>query len=519
MTPLVLAATFGGVGSILAALVAGGILLMRPQTPADRRPASAVFVLDDHRILDMTETGRDFFSDRVDGECTRERLVALFQRLCTEFEGAMATLRDRRRATLTTRDGSRTLALEHDGRLTRITVTEAETETLALDRASHASMRDELSTLRAMAENLPYPCWREDRQGQIQWINGAYLALVSERAGADPGCWPPAPLFDDAAHVAGETRRFQLSGRTSVAHGWFDVTATRLGDDLILTAMPADALVRSEAALAEFKHTMSRTFAQLTVGLAVFDRDRRLAVFNPALTDLTTLPIDLLLSRPSLESFLDALRARDRMPEPRDYTSWRERVLRVEREAEDGTYSDLWHLPSGQTFRVAGRPQPDGAFALLLEDVSAEIGLTRRFRAEIQTGEAVLDELDDAVAVFDRTGEILITNRSYDMLWQTASQDGVAPMSARDAIEIWRRGTVGEADWEGTQTFVAHAGPRERREQSCMLLDGRPMVVSLAPLPSGSSLVRFSLPAERPERSSDLVPVRGRERIADALKA
>jgi len=49
-----------------------------------------------------------------------------------------------------------------------------------------------------------------------------------------------------------------------------------------------------------FVQTLTKTFAQLSIGLAIFNRERQLVLFNPALIDLTALPADFLTGRPHL---------------------------------------------------------------------------------------------------------------------------------------------------------------------------------------------------------------------------
>ena len=90
-------------------------------------------------------------------------------------------------------------------------------------------------------------------------------------------------------------------------------------------------------------------------------------LFNPALGDLTGLAPEFLSTRPTLFSLLDALRERRMIPEPRDYKHWPREMLKLE--AAAGQYMDLWSLPGGQTYRVTGQPHPDGAIALLMEDI------------------------------------------------------------------------------------------------------------------------------------------------------
>ncbi len=162
-----------------------------------------------------------------------------------------------------------------------------------------------------------------------------------------------------------------------------------------------------------FVQTLTKTFAQLSVGLAIFDADRRLVLFNPALHDLTLLPAEFLIARPTLFSFLDRLRDHQMIPEPKDYSSWRDQMGALESAAAEGSYHETWPLPNGQTFRVTGKPHPNGAIAFLLEDISDEVSLTRKFRSQIDISAAVIDNLETAICVFSSSGSLVLANECH----------------------------------------------------------------------------------------------------------
>ena len=66
------------------------------------------------------------------------------------------------------------------------------------------------------------------------------------------------------------------------------------------------------------------------IGLAVFDKNRRLGLFNPALTDLVKIDAVWLAGRPSLRDFLERLRETRQMPEQKDFASWRRKLSELE---------------------------------------------------------------------------------------------------------------------------------------------------------------------------------------------
>ena len=172
--------------------------------------------------------------------------------------------------------------------------------------------------------------------------------------------------------------------------------------------------MRAEQSQREFLQTLTKTLADLPAGLAIFDRERQLQLFNPALLDLTGLAAGFPATRLSLYSVLDQLRELRMIPEPRDYRSWRRQISTLETAAAAGHHVETWSLPGGRTYRVTGRPHPGGAIAFLFEDITSEITLTRKFRAELTLGAQVMDALDQALIVFNAVGQVVLTNKAYE---------------------------------------------------------------------------------------------------------
>ena len=153
-------------------------------------------------------------------------------------------------------------------------------------------------------------------------------------------------LFDQPEPQKGRLPRVKLQMPSGAE--WFDLIRTPIADETLCYAQAADKAVQAETALREFMQTLTKTFADLPIGLAIFDRARCLQMFNPALTDLTTLAPELLIARPTLNAFLDAMRAKAMIPEPRDYRTWRKQLARLEEEASMGIFEETWSLPGGR---------------------------------------------------------------------------------------------------------------------------------------------------------------------------
>ena len=352
-------------------------------------------------------------------------------------------------------------------------------------------MQEELETLRNANAVAPIPIWQVNGDGAVQWYNPAYAELYRKVFKQPPE--PGLPLFrmQEPKLEPGRTRRVPLSPPNTKHSVWFDVqrVETRIGD--FYTAVDANALVRAEAAQRNFVQTLAKTFAHLPIGLAIFDENRQLVLFNPAVIDLTGLGADFLSSRPNLLSFFDELRNRRLMPEPKNYNSWRQQIADLVAAAADGRYSETWTLDTGRTYRVNGRPHPDGAIAFLIEDISSEVSLTRRFRAELELGQSVLDHLDAAIAVFTSSGVLNVSNAAYRERWAMDPDASFADMTIVDCMRGWKEKCEPSPVFGELRDFVLEYGDRSAWSAGITTKSGDVLEVEAVPLVSGSTMVRF----------------------------
>ncbi|MGR3292059.1 MAG: PAS-domain containing protein, partial [Paracoccaceae bacterium] len=383
-----------------------------------------VFLFEDGRLINATRAATRMLASAPAAETDWERFVSVFGSRFPDLDQQLADLSAHQDISIESAEGNGRLTAEWFEETTRITLadlSEPDNQN-ASGTPRILAMERELETLRATAEFAPFLVWRQNAAGTVTWANNAYLALAQNSDGStNLPVWPPARLFDltnsckTALKSASQRLTTHIEGEAESR--WFDCFETRLGDESLYTAVAADKVVKAEIALRDFVQTLTKTFAHLTIGLAIFDKQRRLALFNPALADLTTLSAAFLSTRPTLQAVLDRLREKKMLPEPKDYKSWRKRLDELEVAAVNGTYAETWALANGCTYRVTGRPHPDGAVAFLFEDISAEISSTRRFRAELKNSQAVLDALPEAIALFSPTGQLLLSNSEYTHLW------------------------------------------------------------------------------------------------------
>lgn len=379
-------------------------------------------------------------------------------------------------------DAPMSLRLENTDGLIRVSVigTSRQDNLSISEIAAQDALESELNFLRSVVDESPNPMWLQDGEGKLNWANAAYLALSDRQTGAADHAdqkWPKAPLFDGLDHDADPnkpiTRRRALPLADNMKEEWFDITTQRNGKNVLHYASSADDAVMAELSRAKTVQTSARLFADLSTGLAIFDQKRRLASFNPALTNMTRLQTAFLLKKPSLDMFLDALRETRILPEPKNYASWRDQFTALETAARAGTYCENWDSIDGQTFRVTGRPYADNSFVFLFADISADVALTRRFRSSIETGQGVIDTMDDAVAVFSTNGTLVLSNKAYKDLWGTAHDGSVHTHDLRTEIVGWQTQCSAAPTWAHLRTYIAASDKSDPWVDHAILSDGR----------------------------------------------
>ena len=315
------------------------------------------------------------------------------------------------------------------------------------------------------------------------------------------------PLFTelDQPKTSGKPERISIPLPESNKRLWYNISTTETEAGWLCHAVDVNAVVDAEVAQRNFVQTLAKTFAQLSIGLAIFDRNRQLVLFNPVLVDLTALSPDFLSSRPNLMSFFDRLRDQRMMPEPKNYSSWRQQMEDLLKAAAEGNYQETWSLPSGSVYSVSGRPHPDGAIAFLFEDITAEVSLTRQFRSELEMGQSIMDQMDEAIAVFANDGTMTFSNTAYHELWKMDPDASFAKVSIVDASRIWQDTCDPTPAWGEIRDFVAASDTREPWWAKVKLRDGTPMMCKVTGIQNGATMVSFrdpdlSLPRADQER-------------------
>jgi len=483
-----------GTLAIFAGLWRGSARLDMAGAAADHE---AVFIFRDGQLIDCSDSARKLLTS-LEGSADFSRKASVWTVLQAylaprfpDLDSALGGLASSGRTEICSAagDGLVLTARFHRG-LTelRLEDTAAEGALLAIDRLSFDALQAEVKSLRAVARHSPTLIWKTDPDGQVVWANTAYIKTLQQGVGASGDLTWPLPTLFRMPEQSSE-RRISLMHDETVH--WFAHSHVADGVCELHFAIAIDETVQSEAARQQTLQTLTRTFASLPIGLALFDAERRLQVFNPALVDLTGMDTTFLTARPSFEQILYTLRENRMLPEPKDFKDWRREIIEMEKAAETGEYAEEWCLDGGRTFHVTGRPQPNGAIALFIEDVTTEAALTRSFRSEIEVVHKVLDGLPEGIAVFGMSGQALLANDAYVHLWQNDPCAKLSDGGLGYAISFWSDRCEPTTFWARLAEFVSQADPADEITGSATLRGGMPMTMRARRLAGGAIMLGF----------------------------
>lgn len=510
------------IGILLLALLPGHLFASRDGHLFDDSRNEAVFIFDGETMLDCSPEARAILATRQGRGSPWQRLTEWLVLTFPSAEDRLRMLGQQGRFTLASgTEAPQALVLQAElrGGLLRITISDARPsevghaasgqsdygsgrESARAPPVAFALLTEEVEGLRDIALHSPWLCWRERLGGEVIWANAAYLMKLEDvLTEHTPIRWPLPRIFPTDADGARRAGRQSVERRDG-KRDWYDLTVVDLGTARLCFALPADSAVRAETMLHDFMQNLTRAFSHVPVGLAIFDRQRRLTMFNPALTDLTGLPVELLSSRPTLIGMLDAMRDRHLLPEPRDYRTWRRQLAGMEDASATGLYEDEWNMPGGQTYHVVGRPQPDGSLVLMIDDISTEVTRVQRYRADLDLGQAVIDTVDDAIAVFSPSGQLTMSNVAYARLWGHDHAEGLESAAVTDLVGFWQSRGAPSPIWQRIADFVTRDNDVPAWEDITRLTDGRLIFCEVKAISGGATLTTFRLAADPGEMAT-----------------
>ena len=376
--------------------------------------------------------------------------------------------------------------------------TESEQELSQL-REEAARARDDFGALVGLIEAAPMPMWFRGADMHLRLVNKAYVEAVgaesADKVVADQielveivGGRSAAQIAQQAADRRQPIERV-LSATIHNARRTIRVTDLPLvGEGIAGYAVDIEEMEEQSRAFRAFREAQRSMLDQLSIGVAQFDSQHRMTFANQPFHRVFALPPGVVNDRTNFGQMLMVARENGRIPEVRDFPSWRKELgdwfLR------DDPHEEPWTLPDGTHLRIVAQPLPDGGLVLIAEDRTEQLALSATRDTLLRTRTATFDSLFEALAVFAPDGHLELWNRGLAAAWGIESEVLDGHPQAEDLLNAIARNLADPKAIAGiNQVIRAATLDRKKREGRAELADGRTLDFAGVPLPDGNGLL------------------------------
>ncbi len=377
-------------------------------------------------------------------------------------------------------------------------ISDAESERATLSRRL-GQTESALDALTQLIEAAPFPMWYRGPDLGLGLVNSAFVAAVEARDAAEVIARGTELVDSPGGDTArdGARRAIELGqpySRTQPATIGEKRRMLRLVDVPLATgavagfAIDIQDLEDVRIELARHVESQRELADHMTAGAAQFDADRHLDFFNQPFAIMARLDPDWLVEKPEFDRVLDRMREMNRLPEVRDFPTWKAERRDWFISPEEMVEED-WILTSGDHLRVVAQPLPDGGLRLIVEDRTEQVRLASARDTLLRVRAATFDNLFEAISVFASDGRLYLWNRRFCELWALDEAwlgehpriDELVPAMARRLVNPTAAAQVRElvrSTTSGRQSGTGRAS----------ITDGRHFEFAAVPLPDGNCL-------------------------------
>ena len=356
-----------------------------------------------------------------------------------------------------------------------------------------------LSSLTHVIEAAPFPMWYRGPDLKIGLVNSAFVHAVEGRDAVDV-IERSAELIDaqgtdsaiETARQARESGRIITRMQPAIIHG--ERRMLRIVDVPLSTgavagfAVDVQELEDARSELVRYIESQRELADRMTAGTAQFDADRTLSFFNRPFAVMTKLDPEWLAEKPEFDRVIERMRDQQRLPETRDFPTWKEERRGWFTSAEE-VVEEEWMLPAGDHIRVVAQPLPDGGLRLFLEDRTEQLRLASARDTLLRVRAATFDNLFEAISVFASDGRLYTWNRRFLEDWELGEEwlathprvDELVPAMARKLVNPTAAAQIREMVRQTTNERQSASG-------RISMTDGRHFQFAAVPLPDGNAL-------------------------------
>lgn len=373
---------------------------------------------------------------------------------------------------------------------------------IEVERARLARRLDEseraIDALTQMIEAAPFPMWYRGPDLALGLVNRAYADAV-EIDDAEEVVRRGVELIDGheaaSAGAVSALRSGAAAERLQPATIRGERRWLRVVDVPLSTGAVAGFAIDVHEA-EQLKDEVARHIASqreladhMTAGAIQFDAQRNLDFFNQPFAAMSRIEADWLAERPPIDRLFERMRENGRLPEVRDFPSWKAQRRSWFTSPLDAI-EDEWALREGDHWRVVAQPLPEGGLRMIFEDRTEQVRLSAARDTLLRVRTATFDHLFEAIAVFAADGRLQLWNRRFIETWSLEAGiladhpriDDFVPALAARLVD--REGAARIRD-----LVQQTANGRRLGSGRVALADGRHFEFAAVPLPDGNAML------------------------------
>lgn len=366
-------------------------------------------------------------------------------------------------------------------------------------QAEANTARNAFSALAGLIEAAPIPMWHRGPDLRLSFVNKAYVDAVSGHSGdqvvdeeielVEPVHGETAMNHAAKARAAGHSLERLVSSTMAGERRQMRVVDIPLGDTGVAgIAIDEQELMDARGDFRRFAEAQRDLLDQMSAGVVQFAPDKSLSFANLPFQRTFGFRDEWLSTKPEFARVFDRLRDNGKMPEVRDFPSWR-----TEREnwfLSASPVEENWLLPDGTHLRLLAQPTPDGGLLLIFEDRTEHAQLASARDTLLRVRTATFDNLFEAIAVVGSDSKLSIWNRRFGEIWDV-TEDVLAKHPRFDELLSMLAPHLKQASHVSVlrELLQITISSREPRRSQMQFADGRVFQFSTVPLPDGNALI------------------------------
>ena len=386
----------------------------------------------------------------------------------------------------------------------------------------NAKTNDAESELKTLLDALPVFIWQKDRNLKITYCNEAYAkalesskdAVVRDNLKLIPSSKREGYSYQGV--YASKARKFTEHVILGGARRLLSIEESAFSANGRSTGFAVDVTDREEleSSFSEYKKQTEAVLNELSVPLAVFDKNSFLLLANDAVVKLFNAENFDISEKRTFADIMDYLISNKSMIMTSDIAHYKARALELFQNAIE-PHRTMLYLKNGRSISVTLSPIRAGGIVFMFEDVTDKVSLERELKSITSVRLDMLNHLSEGVIVFGTDNRIKAVNNAANAIWNNEKVTNEMHISSFFAAQTVADKETTYTDDEGAASttpenadaFVVPAAAdkvkswvsrltdmaAQRREFSntIALPSGISVECKYAPLPDGLNLLRF----------------------------